>query len=494
MPAPKLGLPPVVPAELAKGLTAIRASAEVPSEFPPEVSAAAEQAAAEPRLPDLDRTDLELITIDPAGSRDLDQALHIMRGPGGEFVISYAIADLAAFVRPGDPIDLEAHRRGTTLYAPDLRTPLHPPVLSEAAASLLPNEVRPVLLWTITLDHRGQTVAAEVARAVVRSRAQLSYSEAQAEIDGSTPRETLGLLKLVGQWREIRERDRGGVSLKIPQQEIQPQGDGWTLRFRAPEPVEGWNAQISLLTGMAAADIMLYGQVGVLRTMPPADSYSLRRLRQIAKALRIVWPPEMDYPEFVRLLNPSRPDQAAMLNAATRLFRGAGYQSFSGGIPEAADHAALASDYAHTTAPLRRLVDRYVGEICVALCADQPIPAWVFRDLDRLPEQMAAAGRRAKNYERAIIDLLEVYLLADRVGQTFTGTVIEVERDKQRGTVMIEEPAIAGRVTGDRLRLGEEVSVCLTSANYDVGAVAFEVVRAINDPSDAWLPPPPPPE
>ncbi len=494
MPAAKLGLPPVVPEELAKGLAAIRATAEVPSNFPVEVEAAAEQAAAEPCLPDLDRTDLELITIDPAGSRDLDQALHIARGPSGEFVISYAIADLAAFVRPGDPIDLEAHRRGTTFYAPDCRTPLHPAVLSEGAASLLPNEIRPALLWTITLDHRGQTVAAEVVRAMVRSRAQLSYGEAQAEIDGSGPRETLGLLKLVGQWREIRERDRGGVSLKIPQQEIQPQGNGWTLRFRAPEPVEGWNAQISLLAGMAAAHIMLYGQVGVLRTMPPADSYSLRRLRQVAKALRIVWPPEMDYPEFVRALSPTRPDQAAMLNASTRLFRRAGYQSFSGGIPEAANHAALASDYAHTTAPLRRLVDRYTGEICVALCADQPVPAWVFRDLDRLPEQMAVAERRAKHYERAIIDLLEVYLLANRVGQTFTGTVIEVERDKQHGTVMIEEPAVAGRVTGDRLRLGQEVRVRLTTADYDVGAVAFEVAQTISGQSDASPPPPPPPE
>jgi exoribonuclease R len=302
------------------------------------------------------------------------------------------------------------------------------------------------------------------------------------------------LLKLVGQWREIRERERGGVSLKVPQQEIQPQGDGWTLRFRAPEPVEGWNAQISLLAGMAAAHIMLYGQVGVLRTMPPADSYSLRRLRQVAKALRIVWPPEMDYPEFVRTLSPTRPDQAAMLNASTRLFRGVGYRSFSGGIPEAADHAALASDYAHTTAPLRRLVDRYTGEICVALCADQPIPAWVFRDLDRLPEQMAAAERRARHYERAIIDLLEVYLLADRVGQTFTGTVIDVERDKQHGTVMIEEPAVAARVTGEQLRIGQEVLVRLTTANYDMGAVAFEVAGTVSGPTDASPPPPPPPE
>ena len=476
MPARKLGLPPVVPEELAKGLAAIRASADVPSHFPLDVQAAAEKAAAEPRLPDLDRTDLELITIDPPGSPDLDQALHINRGPSGEFVISYAIADVAAFVRPGDPIDLEAHRRGTTLYAPDCRAPLHPPVLSEGAASLRPNEVRPALLWTITLDHRGKTVAADVVRARVRSRAQLSYSQAQTEIDSTMPRQTLGLLKLVGQWREIREHDRGGVSLKIPQQEIKPFGSGWTLGFRAPEPVEGWNAQISLLTGMAAAHIMLYGQVGILRTMPPADPNSLRRLRQVAKALRIVWPPEMDYADFVRALSPSRPDQAAMLNASTVLFRGAGYRSFSGGIPDDADHAALASDYAHATAPLRRLVDRYVGEICVALCADQPVPGWVFRSLDSLPEQMAAAERRAKKYERAIIDLLEVYLLADRVGQTFTGTVIDVDRGKQQGSVMISEPAVEGRITGEELRLGQEVLVRLTSASYDKGQVAFEIV------------------
>jgi exoribonuclease R len=228
---------------------------------------------------------------------------------------------------------------------------------------------------------------------------------------------------------------------------------------------------------MAAAHIMLYGQVGILRTLPPADASSLSRLRQVAKALRIVWPREMDYIDFVRSISPNRPDQAAMLNASTRLFRGAGYRSFSGGIPEDATHAALASDYAHTTAPIRRLVDRYSGEICVALCADQPVPAWVLRDLDGLPEQMTAAERRAKKYEKAIIDLLEVYLLSDRVGQRFTGTVIDVDRDKQHGTLMIAEPAIEASVTGDRLRLGQEVLARLTSADYATGAPVFEIAR-----------------
>jgi exoribonuclease R len=476
MPARKVGLPKVVPDDLAKGLAAIRAALEVPEEFPPEVVAVAEQAAAAPRLPDLDRTDLELITIDPAGSRDLDQALHITRGSGGGFVVSYAIADVAAFVSSGDLVDQEAHRRGMTLYAPDHRTPLHPPVLSEGATSLLPDQVRPALLWTINLDAKGRTTDADVVRAVVRSRAQYSYPQAQVEIDSGSARETLALLKEVGRWREQRERERGGVSLQIPEQEIEPHDDGWTLAYRAPLPVEGWNAQISLLTGMAAAHIMLYGQVGIVRTMPPADHGSLRRLHQTAKALHIAWPSETDYPEFVRSLDPHQPQQAAMLNACTVLFRGAGYQAFSGGVPDDAEHAALASDYAHTTAPLRRLVDRYAGEICVALCADRPVPDWVLRVLDGLPEEMSQAERRAKKYERSIVDLVEVCLLRDRVGETFTGTVIEADRDDDQGVVMIKDPAVEAKLTGQQLPLGHEVSVRLEAADYDKGAAIFAMV------------------
>ncbi|HZA03030.1 MAG TPA: RNB domain-containing ribonuclease [Propionibacteriaceae bacterium] len=474
MPALQVGLPEELPAELAAGLAAIRTELEVPEEFPPDVVAAAERAAAAPRLPEVDRTDLEFITIDPAGSRDLDQAVHITRDGSG-FVISYAIADVAAFVTPGDPVDLEAHRRGMTLYAPNCRAPLHPPALSEGAASLLPDQVRPALLWTIRVDARGKMTGAEVDRALVCSRDQLSYVEAQAEIDRGSPRETLELLSLVGRWRERREVERGGVSLQTPEQEVVADDSAWRLVFRAPLPVEGWNAQISLLTGMAAAHLMLYGQTGVLRTMPPAESGALRRLRQTARALGIRWPAELDYPDFVRSLDPEQPREAAMLNACTTLFRGAGYKAFSGGLPEEAEHAALAIDYAHVTAPLRRLVDRYAGEICVALCADRPVPDWVRQRLDGLPDEMAAAERRAKRYERAVIDLVEVFLLKDRVGEVFPGTVVDVDRDRDRGTVVIPEPAVSAKVKGSHLPLGEQVQVRLTSADLSKGVVAFEL-------------------
>jgi exoribonuclease R len=122
---------------LAQGMRDIQAALKLPLAFPPEVEAAAAQAAANPRLPELDRTDLALITIDPPGSMDLDQAMYVERTDGG-YRVCYAIADVAAFVTAGDPVDLEANRRGETMYGADTTIPLHPKVLSEGATSLLP--------------------------------------------------------------------------------------------------------------------------------------------------------------------------------------------------------------------------------------------------------------------------------------------------------------------------------------------------------------------
>ena len=154
MPARKVELPSDVPEDLADGLAAIRARWRSPTISTRRCSPPPSRRPPVRVLPDLDRTDLELITIDPPGRVILTRRC-TSPGTGSGFVVSYAIADVAAFVVPGGPIDLEAHRRGMTLYAPDRRIPLHPPVLSEGAASLLPDQVRPALLWTLTLDAHG---------------------------------------------------------------------------------------------------------------------------------------------------------------------------------------------------------------------------------------------------------------------------------------------------------------------------------------------------
>ena len=464
-----------VPASLLREeVRRLQTELEVTAAFPAEVEEAAARAAQAPRLPELDRTDLPFVTIDPEGAQDLDQALHVARDGDG-WVVHYAIADVAAFVSPGDPVDVEANRRGETLYGAEEKVPLHPPAISEDAASLLPDRVRPALLWTIRLGPEGERVDADVRRALVRSREQLTYEEAQRRVDAGEGPETLARLAEVGPLRLAREAARGGVSLPIPEQEVVVDGGRWHLEHRARLPVEDWNAQISLLTGYAAAAMMVYGRVGVLRTLPPADPRDVQRLHRTARALGIEWPAELLYPDFVRSLDPTRPEHAAMVVACTRLLRGSGYTAFDGELPEQPLHAALAAEYAHVTAPLRRLVDRYASEVLVALCAGDPVPDWVRAALPELPATMRRSGRVASAYERGILDLVEAGVLRDRVGEVMTGVVVEVDEKKpHRGQVVVAGPAVEARIEGDApLPLGEEIQVELVEADVDDRRVRF---------------------
>jgi exoribonuclease R len=465
-----------VPEVFRASLQAIRAELEVPAEFPVEVVAAAAAAAANPRSSGEDRTDLEFVTIDPPDSMDLDQAVHIERAGDG-YTVHYAIADVAAFVQPGDPIDVEARKRGETLYAPDKRTPLHPPELSEGAASLLPDQVRPALLWTIAVDSHGEGTNVVVKRALVKSRAKLNYAGVQKDLDAGTASESLQLLREVGKLREQRERERGGVNLPIPDQEIIAANGEWSLEFRAPLPIEGWNAQISLLTGMGAAHLMMSGEIGILRTLPDSHNEVRRRLENTAKALGIPWPVGKSYAEFIHGLDPLAPAHAAMLAACTVLFRGAGYTSFSGGVPEQPEHAAMKSEYAHVTAPLRRLVDRWTSEICVALCADQPVPEWIRESMDDIPKIMEECDRKAHAYERSILSMVEAGLVVDHLGAEFDGVITDVdERDPTRGIVALSTLAVEGRVSGTALLpLGQPVRVKLVEADIAKRTIAFQL-------------------
>ncbi len=458
---------------LRDGIARIQAELEVSPEFPPAAAEAAARAAADPRMPDLDRTDLPFVTIDPASALDLDQALHIERAGDG-YVVHYAIADVAAFVSAGDPVDVEANRRGETLYGADSKVPLHPKVISEDAGSLLADQVRPALLWTIQVDETGEGTDVTVERARVRSTAKLDYDGAQKAIDDGSASESLLLLKEVGELRLRREAARGGISLPLPEQEIAVEGERWDLEFREMLPVERWNAQISMLTGFAAASLMVYARVGLLRTLPPAGAHDVQRLHRTARGLGIDWPAEQLYPDFIRTLDPAKPNHAAMVLACTRLLRGSGYVGFDGEVPAEPQHSALASEYAHVTAPLRRLGDRYAGEICLALCAGTDVPAWVLDKLPALPDTLKASAQLANRYERAILDLVEAGVLKDRVGETFEAVVVDVdEKDERRGVITIQDPAVEARVvSSSELPLGHAVRVKLTKA--DVGERALE--------------------
>ncbi|MFI6872430.1 RNB domain-containing ribonuclease [Streptomyces sp. NPDC050400] len=456
----------------------LRTKLDVPGAFPAEVLAEADRvAAAPPRLPDRDETAVPFFTIDPPTSTDLDQATHLSRRPGGGYRVRYAIADVAAYVTPGGALDAEAHRRVTTLYFPDEKVPLHPAVLSEGAASLLPDQTCPAVLWTIDLDADGRPETTDVVRALVRSRAKLDYEGVQKAIDDGTAEEPVALLRDIGLLRERLEVERGGISLDVPEQEIVASDGTYELAYRAPLPADAWNAQVSLLTGMAAAELMLTAGTGILCTLPAAPDGAVGRLRRTAKALRIEWPHHVPYSDLVRSLDPHVPHHAAFLQECTTLLRGAGYTAFSGGeTPELATHAAVAAPYTHCTAPLRRLVDRYASELCLAACAGQDPPDWVLTALPGLPKEMAEGTRRANSVERESVDVVEAALLRHRVGEMFDAVVVDVkEREPAVGTVQLTEPAVVARIEGGAtaLPLGERLRVRLTQADPGSAKVLF---------------------
>ena len=473
MRAVKLTADPAV-SELIEGFRRIRRGMGLPEAFPAEVQEEAERVAgrkAEPGPGRADRTEIDLISIDPPGSMDLDQAYAGERTDTG-YRIHSAIADLGHFVDPGGALETESIARGLTLYSPDTRTPLYPPVLGEGAASLLPEQERPAALWTFQLDRAGWVKEVKVERALVRSRRRMTYAEAQQEIDSGASG-ALQVLKEVGIGRLAIEAERGGVDLRIPDQQIARAGEGYELEFRVDLPVERWNAQISLMTGIAAASLMLRRGAGLLRTLPAPSEQTLAGLRASASLLGVEWPQDLPYQSMVRRQDPARPRSAAMLTAARVLFRGAGYHFFSGGeTPGQPNHYAVAAPYAHVTAPLRRLCDRLSTELL--LCGEGPVPQWLLERLAAAPEVMKQAERRSRELESKTIDFVEAQVLAGRLGEDFEAVVVQC--GARQCLVQLTSPAVLATAKGEGLQLGERVQVRLTSADPVEGKVAFEHV------------------
>lgn len=463
---------------LRERFDAIRTEQEVPGDFPQAVTdeAQAVKSLDGLDLPGRDETDVPFITIDPPGSMDLDQALHIEEDGDG-FRVRYAITDLPVFVKPGGAIDMEARRRGQTIYAPDKRAPLHPPVLSEGVASLLPDQTVPAFVWDIRLAADGDIREATVYRAMVRSVGRTDYETVQAEVDSGRATGTLALLRTVGTLRMEQELARGGASLPMPEQRVVRNDDGtYSVEFRPPLLSEEWNAQISLMTGMVAADIMMRHKVGILRTLPDPSAQTVRRFRRSARAAGVPWEKDMAYGAFLRSLDRTNPRHLALIFEATVLFRGSGYTVMRGELPEETTHAAVAAPYAHVTAPLRRLVDRFGLIIAHALENGEPVPQWVTDTLPMLPGIMRETDQRSNAVERAAADAVEAAVLSDDVGETFEVIVVD-QVGRGDGTELIVkllEPAVVTRAGGSA-ELGETVTAELVTADVATSTVRFEI-------------------
>jgi len=450
---------------LGLGLAAIRTQFQVPASFPAEVLAAADAAAKRAPSAHVDRTDWAFVTLDPASSTDLDQAFTIDRS-GEDLLLHYAIADVAWFVDDGGAIDAEAWRRGTTLYLPDGKAGLYPPVLSEGAASLLPDGPRPAVIFTVRVAPDGGVKLDGAERAIVRSVAKLAYDSVR---DSDLP---AGFAELSDRIQAAEDR-RGASRVDPPEQEVDAvDGGGYQLAFRPRLVSEDRNAALSLATNLAIADALEAHHTGLFRVMAAPDAYAVQRLRHTAKAFGLHWPGQAPLEDFERTLVAADPKQAAFMLAIRRAGAGAAYMPYRAGVTPW--HAAMAATYAHATAPLRRLADRYVVRATLAIANGEAVPEVVTSAFEQLPRVMARADSLGGQIDRAVIDLAEAVMLRTSVGQIFPAIVTDVD---DRGTRMqLRDLPVVARVEAHNVAPGDAVQVRLAAADPEHRSLSFQRV------------------
>lgn len=453
------------PRALTDGLEAIRTQFQLPGAFSPAVAAEAAAAARKPLADHVDRTGTAFMTLDPTSSTDLDQAFAIERS-GSDLVLRYAIADVGWFVAGGDDVDREAWARGETIYMPDEKISLYPPVLCEGAASLLPDAPKPAVIFIVRVAGDGASTLDGAERAIVRSRAKLGYATVR-------PDDLPAAFDELSRRIQAAEQARGASRVDPPQQQVVEQADGtFALEFRPVSPAEEANASLSLAANLAVADMLYRHGTGLFRVMPEPDDWAIRRLRHSARALGVDWPKDMSLEDRQRNLDPNDPRQAAFMLAIRRAGSHATYAPFHAG--ERPWHSAMRATYVHATAPLRRLADRYVIEAAVAVASGAAVPDAVTEAFQRLPDVMNRADARAGQVDAAVLELAEAVVLAGCVGETFDGTVTDID---QRGArIQIADPAVITRIPVNGLAIGETVKLHLDEADPSRRLARFSLV------------------
>lgn len=451
--------------EIVQGLQGIRQQFKIPGVFPNAVVEAADDAAKRKPTSHTDHTDWPFVTLDPADSTDLDQAFHIEMA-GSDVLLHYAIADVAWFVDDGDPLDTEAWQRGATQYLPDGKAGLYPPVLAEGAASLLPDGPRPAIVFHVRVDGEGLSKLDGVERSMIRSTAKLAYETVTAE---QLPDAFPELARRIAHAEDVR----GAARIDSFEQEVHATDNGgYDISFRQRLKSEDDNAAMSLAANLAIADTMYAAGTGLFRVMPEPDQRGEQRLRHTARALGIEWPATTTLRDFERSLNAKDPKPAALLMAIRRAGGGAAYVPFTPG--QRPWHAAMAATYAHGTAPLRRLADRYVVMATLAVANGRPVPDQIAAAFPKLPEVMRHADDTANQIDRAVIDLAEVALVSSQTQRTFPAVVTDVD-DRGARFQLCDLPVVA-RVDAHHLSPGDDVRVRVVSTDIPGRTATFERV------------------
>jgi ribonuclease R len=498
--------------EKAVSLIAIHAHG-IRHEFPKDVLAEAEAARPMSLEGREDWRDLPLITIDPADAKDHDDAVHAAPDPdpdnAGGFVITVAIADVAAYVRPGSALDREALERGNSVYFPDRVVPMLPERISNDLCSLRPHEPRPALAVRMVVGPDGRKRRHAFHRVMMRSAAKVAYQQAQGAIDGR-PDEITGpilepiLKPLWAAYAAVRKaRDvRSPLDLDLPERKILLKPDGTVDRILVPERLDAHRLieEFMILANVAAAEALEKAGSDLIYRVH--DEPSLEKMRALGEVLASIG---MKLPKQGAL-------QPALFNRILKSVEGSEHELFINEVVLRSQAQALYAAenlghfglnlrrYAHFTSPIRRYADLVVHRALITalkLGKDGLPPHTTREGLAEIGEKISIAERRAMTAERETVDRLIAHHLADQIGATFQGQISGVTKAglfvKLAGTgadgfipaatigadfYRYDEAthALVGDRTGETYRLGDKVEVKLVEAAPVAGALRFEIL------------------
>lgn len=415
----------------------------LPVEFPPAALQQAERA--EPATLDgrEDLRGLPLVTIDGADARDFDDAVFAeadadKSNPKGWRIV-VAIADVAWYVRPGDPLDRAAQERGNSAYFPDRVVPMLPEQLSNNLCSLRPGEDRACLAVDMRIDNAGELLSYRFTRGLMRSAARLTYEQLQTARDGTDDDKTRPLRSTVieplyGAFAALaRARDkRGTLDLEIPERQVLFRDDGWIDKIvpRARLDSHRLIEEFMIAANVAAADALHAQDAPVMyRIHEPPSLGNLETLRASLAALefKLAHAGTIRPHHFAGILQKAA-DTDKLHIVSDLILRAQSKAVYS---PEEIGHFGLAlRRYCHFTSPIRRYADLLVHRALIRTfeLGEGALPPEADEGFAEIGEQISATERRAAAAEREALDRFTSTFLADRIGSVFSGRVSGVTR------------------------------------------------------------------
>lgn len=459
-----------------------------------------------------DWRDIPLITIDPADAKDHDDAVCAIADTdpanSGGFVLYIAIADVAAYVRPGSSLDREALERGNSVYFPDRVVPMLPERISNDLCSLKPGVNRASLAMRVVIDARGRKLTHSVHRVLIRSAAKLSYPQAQGAIDGKPDDTTGPILETVLKplWAayaalKIAREKRGPLDLDLPERKLLLNPDGTLKDVVNPERLDAMRLieEFMILANVCAAESLEKQRALLLYRVH--DEPSLEKMEALRDFLGSIG---IDIAKgtvaktdlFNRILARVRttPNEHLTNEVVLRSQAQAEY------APENYGHFGLnLRKYAHFTSPIRRYADLIVHRALIRAfgLGKDGLPDMTLDQMREIGASISAAERRAMAAERDTIDRLIAFHLADRIGASFSGRISGVTRSgvfikldglgadgfvpaatlgKDYYHFDERRHAMVGSRTGETFQLGDAVRVRLVEALPVAGALRFEIV------------------